>query len=77
MYFLRLMADGRKLERRLRPARPASGPEEADSQIPLITVDQALWTVHPFDEGGEAAADDEADTALAAVERSDTTQLLS
>lgn len=70
------MADGRKLERRLRPARPASGPEEADSQIPLIAVDRALWTVHPFDEGVETAADDEAGAALAAVGRSDTTQLV-
>lgn len=77
MYFLRLMADGRKLQRRLRPARPAAGLKEPESQIPLITVDHAVWTVHPIGTGLAAGADDEAAVDLPASGRSDTTQLFS
>ncbi len=76
MYFLRLMADGRKLEGRLRPARPAAGLEKPDSQIPLITVDHAVWNVHPIGERN-ATTDDEGTVDLPASGRSDTTQLFS
>jgi hypothetical protein len=66
LYFLRLMADGRKLEKRLRPPRIVSGAEDRDSQTPLITVDYALWSSHPFGE---------ADPPMTGSRSSDTTQL--
>jgi hypothetical protein len=77
LYFLRLFADGRKLEKRLRPSRIVSDAEDQDSQTPLITVDYTLWQVHPFGEPDAAGPGDEADPALTGSRRSDTTQLFS
>jgi len=49
------MADGRKLQERLRiaPAPIVSDMQEED-EIPLIDPDTALWIAHPYGEAGTA-----------------------
>jgi hypothetical protein len=75
MYFLRLMADGRKLEQGLGPSRVSSGADVQEREIPLITADYALWASPPF-VGNEAPAS-VADSPLELTKprRHDTTQL--
>lgn len=58
MYFLRLMADGRKLRSKAcySQADPVvAGQEGAPA---LITSDYPAWIAHPFVENGEAGAED-------------------
>jgi hypothetical protein len=46
-YFLRLMADGRRLREGLLDSRTASIPDEDEGQALLITSDYASWMVPP------------------------------
>lgn len=41
-YFLRLMADGRRLRERMFEPRPAFVPDEAEPETPLVPSDCAL-----------------------------------
>jgi hypothetical protein len=54
LYFFILMADGRKLQERLRitPALIVSDMQE--DEIPLIDHDTPLWMAHPYGEAGTA-----------------------
>ncbi|MEN6560216.1 MAG: hypothetical protein ABFD52_05535 [Acidobacteriota bacterium] len=48
VYFLCLLADGRKLEERLLRARVPSGADEGERELPLIAAEYAAWTAHPL-----------------------------
>jgi hypothetical protein len=47
-YFLLLMADGRRLEKKLLERRPRSAPEGTEAEAPLFTPDHALWMAPPY-----------------------------
>ncbi len=57
-YFVRVLADGRRLEERLCRGRVMAGADAEGSEVPLITAEYALWTKPPFDrdDGTEARA---------------------
>lgn len=57
MYFLRLLADGRKLRQKRRYyLKPLTADSDAqDGENPLITADYALWLEH---RSGTAGPDD-------------------
>jgi len=48
VYFILLMADGRRLRRRLRGVRSASAREAQEGEELFITSDYAMWTAAPF-----------------------------
>ncbi len=47
VYFILLMADGRRLRRRLRGVRSASAGEAQEEEL-FITSDYAMWTAPAF-----------------------------
>jgi hypothetical protein len=57
-YFLRLMADGRKLRSKIcySQADPVVAGQECEPA--LITSDYPAWMAHPFVDTGEAGGDD-------------------
>jgi hypothetical protein len=48
IYFILLIADGRKLRRRLREAQRASAGETQESEELFMVSDYANWTAPPF-----------------------------
>ncbi len=57
LYFLRLMADGRKLQEEMADRRPVPAGRAHEREAKLITSDYALWTAHPFDGAERAPAE--------------------
>jgi len=58
VYFLRLMADGRKLRSKVRYSRADPVVAGQECKPTLITSDYRAWMAHPFVETGEARGDD-------------------
>jgi hypothetical protein len=59
VYFLILMADGRKLQEKLQAATsPSVVVDMHEDEIPLIDPDYPLWMAHPFGEDGTAGGDE-------------------
>jgi len=58
VYFLRLMADGRKLRSKICYSQADPTVDGQESSPPLITSDYPAWMPHPFVEAGEARGDD-------------------
>jgi len=54
LYFFVLMADGRKLQERLRLTPALIVADVQEDEIPLITPDTPLWMAHPYGEAGKA-----------------------
>jgi hypothetical protein len=58
VYFLRLMADGRKLRSKVRYSQADPVLAEPESEPALITSDYPAWMAHPYVETGEAGGED-------------------
>jgi hypothetical protein len=54
LYFFILMADGRKLQERLRITPALIVADVQEDETPLITPDTPLWMAHPYGEAGTA-----------------------
>jgi hypothetical protein len=52
LYFFILMADGRKLQERLRVSPALIVADVQEDETPLIDPDTPLWMAHPYGEAG-------------------------
>ncbi len=48
LYFLALMADGRRLHEKLRERQASRAPRAPEEESPLITSEHATWLTPPY-----------------------------